>query len=203
MAAEKLDLVKTYKTYYRASKAPALVEFGPISFLTLKGMGAPAGAEFASAVEALYPLAYGIKALCKAQGRDFGVPKLEGLWWVESDRPALQVPYEEWCWKLLIRMPDFVTQEMVSQAKTVVIEKKGIALIQEIIFAEIAEGQCVQIMHVGPYATEPESIAKLIRFMVENGLVANGLHHEIYLSDPRRTAPEKMKTILRQPVKEA
>jgi hypothetical protein len=173
MAAEKLDLVKTYKTYYRASKAPALVEFGPISFLTLKGMGAPAGAEFASAVEALYPLAYGIKAL------------------------------EEWCWKLLIRMPDFVTQEMVSQAKTVVIEKKGIALIQEIIFAEIAEGQCVQIMHVGPYATEPESIAKLMRFMVENGLVANGLHHEIYLSDPRRTAPEKMKTILRQPVKEA
>lgn len=198
----KLDLTKEYKTYYTAKTGPEVVEFAEIPFLTIEGKGEPGGKEFTTKVEALYPLAYSVKNICKKQGKDFGVPKLEGLWWVESDRPALEVPREEWQWKLLIRMPDFVTSEMVEKAKEEVFKKKGIELIKEIEFEKMKEGKCVQILHIGPYSTEPESLAKMKKLMEEENLVKNGLHHEIYLSGPRRVPEEKWKTILRQPVKE-
>jgi hypothetical protein len=196
----KLDLAKEYRSYYRAGKKPEVVEFGPAWYLAITGQGAPAGQVFTSRVEALYPLAYGVKKVCKGQGNDFGVPKLEGLWWVEDDRPALEVPREQWCWKLLIRMPDFVTEEMVAAVRPEVARKKKNELIEEIAFEEMAEGKCVQIMHVGPYADEPQTIDRLMAFVEANGLVVSGLHHEIYLSDPRRTAPEKMRTLIRYPV---
>jgi len=200
--ATKLDLTKEYKTYYTAKTTPEVVEFDEIPFLTIDGKGKPGGEEFTSKIEALYPLAYGVKKICKKQGKDFGVPKLEGIWWVESGRLALEVPREEWRWKLLIRMPDFVTSEMVEEAKEEVFKKKGIELINEIKFEKMKEGKCVQILHIGPYSTEPESLAKMKKLMEEENLVENGLHHEIYLSDPRRVPEEKWKTILRQPVKE-
>jgi len=202
MAATKLDLVKKYKTYYTAKIIPEAVEFDEISYLAIGGKGEPAGKEFISKVEALYPLAYGVKNLCKKQGNDFVVPKLEGLWWVESDKPASEVPREEWRWELLIRLPDFVTSEIVEKAKKEVFKKKSIELVKEIEFEKITEGKCVQIMHIGPYSAEPETIERMKGFMKENNSVENGTHHEIYLSDPRKVAPEKMKTILRQPVKE-
>ncbi|MBA7703064.1 hypothetical protein ES703_111846 [subsurface metagenome] len=200
--ATKLDLTKEYKTYYTAKINPEIVKFGEISFLTIEGKGEPAGKEFTSKVEALYPLAYGVKNICKKQGKDFAVPKLEGLWWVESDRPPLEVPREEWQWKLLIRMPDFVTSEMVEKTKEEVFKKKRIELIKEMKFENIKEGKCIQILHIGPYSAEPESLAKIRKLMEEKNLIENGLHHEIYLSDPRRVPEEKWKTILRQPVKE-
>jgi hypothetical protein len=202
MGTTKLDLVKEYKIYYTAKTAPEVVEFNEVQFLTIEGKGAPSGKEFTAKVEALYPLAYGVKNVCKKQGKDFGVPKLEGLWWVESNKPALEVPREEWRWKLLIRMPEFVTSDIVEKVKAEVIKKKGIELVKEIKFEKITEGKCVQILHVGPYSTEPESLSKMRKLMKEKNLIENGLHHEIYLSDPRKIAPEKMKTILRQPVKE-
>ncbi|MDG2436717.1 MAG: GyrI-like domain-containing protein [Polaribacter sp.] len=198
---EKINLVKQDKQYYSAKGKPELREFKELNFLTIMGKGEPAGTEFTKAVEALYPLAYGVKKIYKQKEMDFGVPKLEGLWWVKSDKPALEVPRNEWYWKLLIRMPDFVTNEMVNQAKIEVIKKKGIELIEKIQFAEITEGKCVQIMHIGPYSTEPETIGLMKNFMKENGLNENGLHHEIYISDPRKTKPERMKTVLRLPVK--
>ena len=201
MEAIKLDLVKECKMYYSAKISPEVVEFEEIPFLTIEGKGEPAGEEFTSKVEALYPLAYGVKKLCKQQGKDFVVPKLEGLWWVELDKPALEVPRIEWRWKLLIRLPDFVTSEIVEKAKEEVFKKKGIDLIGRINFEKITEGKCVQIMHIGPYSAEPVTIEKMKAFMKENNLIENGLHHEIYLSDPRTVAQEKMKTILRQPVK--
>jgi hypothetical protein len=102
----KLDFAKEYKSYYKASKNPEVVEFGVAGYLSIRGKGEPAGEEFVNKVGALYPLAYGIKKICKEQGKDFGVPKLEGLWWVESDQPPLDVPRNEWHWRLLIRMPD-------------------------------------------------------------------------------------------------
>ncbi len=198
---EKTDLVKQDKEYYSAKKKPEIREFKELNFLVIEGKGEPAGIEFTKAVEALYPLAYGIKNIYKKQEMDFAVPKLEGLWWVNSEKDALEVPRSEWYWKLMIRTPDFVTNENFKQAKINVIKKKGIAKINEIQFEKITEGKCIQIMHVGPYSTEPETINQMQNFMKENGFVKNGLHHEIYLSDPRKTAPEKMKTILRQPVK--
>jgi len=198
---KKTDLVKQDKEYYSAKKKPEIREFKELNFLTILGKGEPAGTDFTKAVEALYPLAYGVKKIYKQKEMDFAVPKLDGLWWVNSDKPALEVPRNEWQWKLLIRMPDFVTNEMVEQAKTEVIKKKGIKLVEKTQFEKISEGKCVQIIHIGPYATEPETIQHIKDFMAENGLVENGLHHEIYLSDPKKTEPGKMKTILRQPVK--
>lgn len=198
----KLDLIKEYKTYYTAKTTPQLLEFEVARFLSIEGKGEPGGEEFTSKIGALYPLAFGVKNLCKKEGRDFSVPKSEGLWWVDSDKPFLEVPRKDWRWKLLIRLPDFVDILMVERAKNEVFKKKGIELIREIGFELINEGKCVQVMHKGPYSTEPETIERMRAFMREKNLIENGLHHEIYLSDPTRTAPEKMKTILRQPVKE-
>jgi hypothetical protein len=200
--ATKLDLTKEYKTYYTAKTNPEVVEFGEIPFLTIEGKGEPAGDVFTKAVEALYPLAYGVKNICKKQGKDFAIPKLEGLWWVESDKPALEVPREEWRWKLLIRVPDFVNSGIVEKAKEEVFKKKGIELIKKIKFERVKEGKCVQILHIGPYSAEPETLGKMRKLMEQENLFENGFHHEIYLSDPRKVTSEKMKTILRQPVKE-
>ena len=201
MTTVKLDMAKEFKAYYTAKINPEFVEFKDVQFLTILGKGEPGGDEFSSKVEAMYSLAYGVKNICKKQERDFTVPKLEGLWWVESNMPALEVPREEWRWKLLIRMPDFVSLDTVEKAKEDVFKKKGIELIKEIKLEEINEGKCVQVLHIGPYSTEPETIEKMRDFMNKNDLVENGLHHEIYLSDPRKVMLEKMKTILRQPVK--
>ncbi|MBI3051546.1 GyrI-like domain-containing protein [Candidatus Woesearchaeota archaeon] len=197
----KLDFEKEYERYYTAKITPAVVEFGKVAYLSIEGKGEPAGDTFTKAVEALYPLAYGVKNICKKQGKDFGVPKLEGLWRVKSNKQALDLPRSEWYWKLLIRMPNFATSEIVRTAQDEVFKKKGLALIKKIKFETIDESKCVQIMHIGPYATEPETINKMKDFMKENNYFENGLHHEIYLSDPRKTVPEKMKTILRQPLK--
>jgi len=197
---EKLDFNKTYKTYYSAKTLPSIAEFEPIDYLTIIGQGEPAGIVFTNAVEALYPLAYGVKKICKPMGADFGVPKLEGLWWVESDKPALEIPKSQWYWKLLIRMPDYVSNDIVNQAKEEVIKKKKLDLVNNIKFEKITEGKCVQIMHIGPYATEHATVELIFKYVKENGIQINGLHHEIYISDPRKTAPEKMKTIIRYPV---
>ncbi len=197
----KLDFIKEYKQYYTAKKIPAVVEFGKVPYLSIEGKGEPGGEVFTKTVEALYPLAYGVKSICRKQGQDFGVPKLEGLWWVKSNKLALEVPRSEWYWKLLIRMPDFAASEIIEKAKAEVFRKKGLDLIKEIKFEIIDEAKCIQIMHIGPYATEPETIQTMRDFIKQNGYSNNGLHHEIYLSDPRKTVPEKMKTILRQPIK--
>ena len=201
MRTTKLDLTKEYKSYYTAKTTPEVVEFGEAQFLTIEGKGEPGGEEFTAKLGALYSLAYGVRALMKKAGRDFTVAKLEGLWWVESDEFYLDVPREEWQWKLLIRQPDFVTSDVVEAARSEVLKKKGLALVNEVRFETLAEGKCVQILHIGPYATEPESLAKMQGLMEEQGLVPQGLHHEIYLSDPRRVPEERLKTILRQPVK--
>ncbi len=198
----KLDLTREYKGYYSAKLNPEIVEFNKISYLAIEGKGEPGGEEFQSKLEALYPLAYGVKKICKRDGKDFSVPKLEGLWWVDSDKPYREVPRKEWQWKLLIRMPDFVTQEIVEMAGEDVFKKRGIELIKRVRFERINEGKCIQVLHVGPYSTEPETLVKIRKFMSERNLVVNGSHHEIYLSDPRRVDEKRLKTILRQPVKE-
>src|SRR3989344_1035737 len=197
----KIDLVKENKIYYTAKTKPQMVEFSEIPYLTIEGRGEPAGKTFAEAVQALYPFAYGIKGLCKKSGKDFAVAKLEGLWWVKSNKPALEVPRQEWYWKLLIRLPDFVTQEMREKAGAEVMKKKKVGLLKDIKFEKMTEGKCFQVLHIGPYATEQETIAEMRKVIEENNFIDNGLHHEIYLSDPRKTPPQRMKTILRQPVK--
>ncbi|RLI15477.1 MAG: hypothetical protein DRO43_00945 [Candidatus Hecatellales archaeon] len=199
----KLDLSKEYKSYYTAKTTPEIVDIGEGKFLTVEGKGAPGGDEFQAKVGALYSLAYGVKMLMKKEGRDFTVAKLEGLWWVDSDRPYIEVPREEWRWKLLIRQPEFVTSEIVKKARQEVMKKKKMELVNEVKFEKMKEGKCVQILHIGPYSAEPESLAKMRKLMEDENLAENGRHHEIYLvmAYPRKAPEEKLKTILRQPVK--
>ena len=200
MKATKLDLTKEFRNYYRAKATPEVIELDEAPFLTLEGKGEPGGSEFARKIEALYPVAYSVKNLSKKQGQDFVVPKLEALWWVDSDKLALEVPREEWRWKLLIRLPDFVTGQMVETAKEETFKNKALELAKMTKFERLKEGKCVQAMHVGSYSSETETIEKMRDFMRANNLTDRGFHHEIYLSDPRRATEEKLKTILRQPV---
>lgn len=203
MKKMKINLMKEYKSYYTAKTTPEIVEIEEGKFLAIEGKGAPGCDEFQAKVSALYSLAYGIKMLMKKEGKDFTVAKLEGLWWVDSDKPYTEVPREEWRWTLLIRQPEFVTSEIVEKARQEVIKKKKIKMVKEVKFKKLREGKCVQILHIGPYSTESESVAKMEKLMKEKGLTKNGPHHEIYLvmAYPRKVPDEKLKTILRQPVK--
>lgn len=199
---EKPDLTKMDKVYYTASGKPRMIELPELPYLAIEGQGSPDGSAFAESTEALYKVAYGVKFRCKAGGDDFTVAKLEGLWWVESEAYGLDVPREEWRWKLLIRMPDFVGEETVREAREQAAAKnKDSSFIQLVEFIKLREGLSVQILHNGPYSTEPETLRIMHDFMDASGFVWNGSHHEIYLSDPRKTEPSRLKTILRQPVR--
>jgi hypothetical protein len=206
---DKLDLTKEYRTYFTAKAKPELVTIEDAHFISIKGKGDPSAPAFAKNIEALYSTAYPIKFMYKAQNRDFTVSKLEGLWWFDENKfpgkniktAATEVPRSEWEYRLLIRMPDFVTADDIDKAKEIVSTKKELAMIGHIEYFTMQEGKCVQMLHVGPFSTEPESLLKIAAFTEENKLARNGLHHEIYLSDFRKTAPEKLKTILREPVK--
>lgn len=197
----KLDLVKDDKTYYSAKIKPQLVEIDECIYLTINGSGDPNGQLFKDKTSGIYQFAYAIKKICKNHNKDFVVPKLEGLWWLKEGEDPFIVSRSNWLWKLLIRMPDFVTLKMFEHAKNDILKKSDNAHSAEIKFEKIAEGKSVQVLHIGPYSSEPETIKKMKNFMNLKGYLRNGFHHEIYLSDPRKSAPNKMKTILRQPVK--
>ncbi len=205
----KLDLTKQHKAYYTAKPEPELVTIETVSFLSICGKGDPSGQAFASNIEALYSTAYAIKFACKGRGNDFVVARLEGLWWYDENRYSgnnlahapVAVPRSEWEYRLLIRLPDFVTKEAVEKAKETVLAKKGLQLVTGVEFFTMTEGKSVQIVHVGPFDTEPQTLQKIAEFCATHGLEKNGHHHEIYLSDFRKTAPERLKTILREPVK--
>ena|SRR6218665_1573135 len=205
----KTDLTKTYKSYYSAKAAPQLITIGKAQYISIIGKGDPSSEQFAQKIAALYPVAYALKFMSKAAGNDFTVAKLEGLWWFDErkfagismeDSPA-KIPRAEWEYRLLIRLPEFVSKEQVQTAVETVSVKKKLPLAGEVEYFEMEEGECVQALHTGPFDKEPETLAEMNIFMVVNALAKNGLHHEIYLSDFRKTPPEKLKTILREPVK--
>ena len=194
-------MAKKYPYYYKAKTEPEIVNIEEAKYVTVEGKGAPSSLTFRRKIKAIYSVAYRIKSICKKQGRDFIVPKLEGIWWVESDESYFEVPRDEWCWKLLIMIPEYVSQKIFEDAKKEAMKKKKLKEIEQVKLEKMREGLCVQILHIGPYETEYKTIQKMERYMEENNLTKNGLHHEIYLSDPRKTQPRKLKTILRQPVK--
>ncbi len=197
----KLDLYRMHKSEYVAPKAPTLVQTKPAKYLTITGKGAPGGADFQACVGALYGVAYTVKMAKKFAGKDYKVCQLEGLWWgneFTTDLTRLQP--EAWNWTLLIRVPDFLNASVLRAAvKRLKAKGKG-AAVDKVKLETLREGQCVQMLHVGPYAREGETIARMMEFASQQGLTCRGKHHEIYLSDPRRVPPERLKTILRHPV---
>lgn len=200
--AVKIDLRLQHPEYYNPPARPVLATFAGIPYVAVDGRGAPGGAEHTAAMEAIYPVAYAAKFAAKAQGRDFTVAKQEGLWWFDEHLPAAEVPRETWNWTLLIRLPDFVDEAAVAAAKATASAKKpGNTVISQVHYKELEEGLSVQMMHHGPFTTEPETVRLMKHFMEDHGLEYNGMHHEIYITDFRRLPPEKWRTVLRYPVR--
>ena len=201
-ATTKLELEKVRPEYFRASREAAVVEIGPAMFLTYEGKGAPESPEFQAGIASLYGVAYTLKMLHKSRGVDFKVSALEATWWTDAtdDRDFLTVPRDAWHWKLLLMVPDSVDEAAVDRAVAELVVKKGDGRYEGVRLERIEEGTSVQLMHVGPYATEAESIGRMRSFMADQKFLPRGAHHEIYMSDPRRSAPEKLRTIIRQPV---
>jgi len=201
---KKTDLRKQLKPFYSSANKPNIIDVPRGKFLAITGRGEPGGKPYRDAMNALYSVAYTVKFRAKAAGRDFTVMTLEGLWWLDVPNISFaDVPREQWNWKSMIRQPDFITPKMMEEAKAEAKEKKGLNEIDRVVLEQFREGLSAQIMHIGPYSEEAETIAKLHKFIEENGYEMRGHHHEIYMSDPRRTAPERWKTIIRQPIEKA
>jgi hypothetical protein len=190
--------------FIHAATEPEIVELPSAKFIAVEGAGAPEHAAFQAAITALYGVAYTMKFTAKkAGGPDYKVAPLEALWWAGGPKHEFdfqRTPRTAWRWKAMIRVPDHVTKSDVEAAKNAVIAKRGDGAVSRVCLEKFTEGRAVQVLHVGPYATEPASIAKIHALMAGSQLAARGYHHEIYLGDPRRSKPEKLKTILRQAV---
>lgn len=203
---EKYDYKKALKTLFNPPvKEPQVVSVPPMQFLAIDGKGGPNdNPEFEAAVSALYGCAYSIKFARKkaALEPEYSVQPLEGLWWVEggSAENWQTAALSQWRWRLLIGQPDFITQADLAAAKAEIMKKKG-ADVSAVRLERFDEGTVVQILYIGPYKDEHPAIAKLHEWARAQGYELHGLHHEIYLGDPRKTAPEKLKTILRMPVR--
>ncbi len=200
---EKVDLFRTEKDQYVARKKPVLVDVRRARYLAIEGRGAPEGAEFSARIGALYGVAYTVKMTRKFGGeQDYVVSKLEAQWWCDDGKMDLSVADREgWQWRLLIRTPDFVKKAEIGRALRALNEKGKGELADEVSLEWISEGRCVQLLHVGPYEKEGESFELMGEFARSEGLVPHGRTHDIYVSDPRRVPPERLKTILRMPVK--
>ena len=206
---KQLDLKKQLKRYYQPSaKAVDLVDVPRFKFIMLDGTlkaGATPGTsrEFQEAIGAMYGFAYTLKFASKlrtVRPIDYPVMALEGLWWTEGKGFAFD-PKRAWNYRLMILVPDHIDAAMFRAARRQLEEKRPNPDLAQVRLASFEEGLCIQIMHVGPYAEEPTTIARMHEFAKENGYLLRGKHHEIYLGDPRRTAPERLKTVLRLPVR--
>jgi len=203
-----VDFKKERKDLYQPKTAPSIIEVPEMVFIAIDGKGDPnTSTEYAAAIEVLYGLSYTIKMGNKAV-LEYVVPPLEGLWSVDGDffgGGASIESKDSFAWTALIRQPDFVTAEVFEAAKATLARKKPGLDTSKARLEAFEEGLCVQIMHIGSYDDEPASIVLMQDFTAQNGYVedvdSKRRHHEIYLSDPRKAAPEKLKTIIRHPIK--
>ena len=205
------DYKKEYKEFYLPKKKPEIVTVPKMNYIAVKGCGDPnkEDGEYKNSISILYALAFTIKMSKLIDYRiegyfDYVVPPLEGFWWQQG---VTQIDYsrkDAFQWISVIRLPDFVSEKDFNWAKQQVKTKKGIDC-SNAQFLTIEEGLCVQIMHIGSYDDEPETITLMDKFIMENGYINDfsntRMHHEIYLSDARRVAPEKLKTVIRHPIR--
>lgn len=201
----KIDYKKELKHLYKPStKKIEIVDVPQMNFLMADGAGDPnASQEFQEIVEALFSVSYALKFMIKKSelAVDYGVLPLEGLWWTEDMSQFSIEDKSNWEWTIMIMQPEYVTAELVDKAIGQVMEKKGLPGLSKLRFEAFTEGKAAQIMHIGPFSAEGPTIEKLHDFIEEQGFERSGKHHEIYISDFRRTAPERLKTIIRQPMR--
>ncbi|WP_141576264.1 GyrI-like domain-containing protein [Actinomadura sp. WMMA1423] len=203
---DRYDIKRELKQCYAPKNADwALVEVPAQRFIAVEGSGDPNTSEdYARAVEALYTVAYTLKFASKAAGRDFVVGPLEGLWWADDPEVFITREKDAWHWRMLISRPDWISDDLVDEAKRTALAKKGLPAIAEIRAETLKEGTCAQLLHVGPYDDEGPALARLHHeYLAANDLRMAGHHHEVYLGDHRRTEPARFKTVLRQPVQAA
>lgn len=204
------DYKKEYKEFYLPPRRPGIVDIPPMHFIAVRGQGDPnaEGGEYQRAMSLLYGIAFTIKMSKLGDHRiegyfDYVVPPLEGFWWQEGRRGVDYAHKERFQWISLIRLPDFVSRTDFDWAVAEAERKKGQDF-SRVEFLTCDEGLCVQCMHIGAYDDEPETLARMEAFAQENGyetdLSDTRLHHEIYLSDARKVAPEKRKTVIRLPI---
>ncbi len=205
------DYKKEYKEFYMPKNKPEIIDIPEMKYIAVRGKGDPnvEGGEYKAAIGLLYGIAFTIKMSKKGSRQiegyfDYVVPPLEGFWWQEGIEGVDYGRKEEFCWISVIRLPDFVSGEDVEWAVEEAGRKKGQDF-SKVEFLVIKEGLCVQCMHIGAYDEEPATVDKMNRYLQENGyeddFSVERLHHEIYLSDARRVAPEKRKTVIRHPVR--
>jgi len=204
---KKNDFKKEMKYLFNPSiKEVVVVDVPIMNFLMIDGLGDPnTSQEYQDALEALYGITFTIKMLPK-KGKtpngyfEYVVPPLEGLWWSDEKNNLDLEDKDKWKWTAMFMQPEFVTQNLVDFAMELLQKKKDVPSLSKIRFESYNEGLSAQIMHLGPYAEEAPTIEKIHKFIDENGYKFNGKHHEIYLSDPRRCAPEKLRTVIRQAI---
>jgi hypothetical protein len=200
---EKIDLKKELKAFYNpTAKDVTVIDITKMNFIMVDGQGAPESPQFSQSIEALYPIAYTIKFdKKKAAGIDYGVMALEGLFWADDMKVFMPETADRnrWQWTLMIMQPEFITRKDFENAVAAAKKKKDNPSIDKVRFESFTEGKSAQIMHIGPYSAEGPNIQRVHHKIKEIGGKLSGRHHEIYLSDPRRAAPDKMKTVIRQP----
>lgn len=199
----KIDLKKELKHLYRPSaKEVSVVDVPPFNYVMIDGRGSPAAHEYSDALEALYPVAYTLKFMMKKEmGIDYVVMPLQGLWWTPDMADFSVDDKDAWFWTMMILQPEAVTQAMLVEAMSQVAEKKDPPALHRLRLDILHEGPAAQILYTGAYADEGPTIKQIHEFIAAGGHELHGKHHEIYLSDPRRTAPERLKTVIRQPFK--
>ena len=205
------DYKKEYKAFYLPPKKPEILSVPPMNFVAVRGKGDPneEAGEYKAAMEILYGIAYTIKMSKKGERQiegyfDYVVPPLEGFWWQERTVGVDYSRKADFCWISLIRLPDFVTRADFDWAVQEATRKKKTDFSKAEFFT-YDEGLCVQCMHIGPYDDEPQTVEQMHRFAQEQGytveITETRYHHEIYLSDARKTVPEKLRTVIRHPIK--
>lgn len=210
---EKFDYKKEYKDLYQPKTKPSIIEIPEMIFIAIDGKGDPnTSDEYKEALEILYGLSFTIK-MSKMSGTrpegyfEYVVPPLEGLWYVDDAKfnGTNITDKNRFCWISMIRQPEFVTEKVFENARNALAKKKRELDLSKARLMKMTEGLCIQIMHKGAYDNEPESIAKIREFAEKIGYTEDisdtRFHHEIYLSDPRRCAPENLKTVIRHPIR--
>lgn len=201
---EKIDHKKTLKEFYNPPRTPVIVDVPEWQFLMIDGKGYPGTSqEYQDALEALYAVAYTLRfALKKGEILDYKVMPLEGLWWAKDmDVFSIDSRKDEWLWTSMIMQPSAVTKDLYQEAVEQVTKKKNPVALPKMRLETYHEGVSVQVMHIGPFSEEGPVIEKMHQHAVDQGYELHSKHHEIYLSDFRKTAPEKLRTVIRQPIK--
>lgn len=199
--SESLSVGELARDYYKAEDQPVIVELETYNYLMINGVSSPEDERFLKAIEAIYAVAYGIKAHFKSNHKDFVVAPMEAQWWVEGTETFENTPRDNWHWNIMIPLPEFVSKKAVDKCIENMLKAKEVPYVNEVSLKPLNEGKVIQVLHIGSYDEEAPTIKKIFDLAENEGLSVDGYHHEIYISDPMTTPQEKLKTIIRYPVK--